>query len=455
MGHVRKRNWFRPNLEQLEKREVLKTTTWTGAFGNGWLNGANWNNGIPVSGDTVILAGSNNPTIPAMDGEVAYVAYMATLELDTGFSGQILQLDADAHLVVENTTGVLHEAGSIRMGGTSNVTVYGNYNLQEGNIESSAGVVDSGILTIDGGVFTKNGAAASVVTCTVAVYDGGFDVIGGDISLDDYGHIYIHGDSALTLSSDRNSGDGNIFTNDDTTVIDVHGIFERTITQGGATESPYVSVEPILITHPGATLMIGDQAYVRLGTHTMNVAADTYETTVTIGASARFGRSGQDIHFDDDSTILLKGQLDGNILVEGGSSLQVGSTGSPTVSGNLDVVGGSDIWFGSTTCFLSVTGDMNLASMTLYISSVGNNQTNNTGNKIVVTGNVSVSSCTLDATFSGTFLSGSKSQFITAGSTTNGTGTTPAVTGFTPTWHGATPSSQHSSSTNKEWYLLF
>ena len=49
--------YFRPRVEALEERVVLTTRIWTGGsiLSNHWSDQFNWQNGVPVSGDSVFF----------------------------------------------------------------------------------------------------------------------------------------------------------------------------------------------------------------------------------------------------------------------------------------------------------------------------------------------------------------------------------------------------------------
>src|SRR5260370_24318875 len=108
-GHRQAKPTFRPGLEVLESRVLLADRVWTGASGIdlNWSRAANWDSGVPGTGDVAIF----NNTAASRDALV-----------DPAFTGTIAGLTLDA-----NWGATLHL--------TRNLTVTGATTCASGTIQ--------------------------------------------------------------------------------------------------------------------------------------------------------------------------------------------------------------------------------------------------------------------------------------------------------------------------------
>jgi hypothetical protein len=179
-------------LEELERRSLLSTTTWTNAAGGDWSTPSNWDNGVPgVNDDAVIpdFPGSITITYSASGmSEIHSLTCQETLAITNG----TFQLDADS-----STLNLSQSGGTFT--GAGNMTVSSSFDWTGGTLtgDGATVLVAGALLTIEGtgthyaGAHTIQGPGP--VEWTAGTIQGGPLTIATDWT--------ISGDSDKSLSS--------------------------------------------------------------------------------------------------------------------------------------------------------------------------------------------------------------------------------------------------------------
>jgi autotransporter-associated beta strand protein len=188
---------------------TAKTTTWTASGSLGWYDSANWSNGAPNDGDSIIINGTGNLNLNGSDLDPS--VWSITFAAPTNFF--YIRSNGAQRISVTNGFAVSPSgatAYTYTVDSPLNVAADQNWDIDTvGN--GSALSVGAGNISGYGGIIKRSPGTLTFTGNSTAAFQGGLTINGGTVSAAGNGNVGLAGQyAAVTINTGGTLSVGNV-----------------------------------------------------------------------------------------------------------------------------------------------------------------------------------------------------------------------------------------------------